>query len=142
MCVNASQKLEKLLEDDSSLRAEYEKFCKLKEDPRVTRVGKFIRSFSLDELPQVFNIIKGDMSFVGPRPIFEEEIAKYNGNFSDYKSLLPGITGLWQINGRSDTSFNIRVKMDERYARYMNLYFDLTILFKTIPAILSKRGAY
>jgi lipopolysaccharide/colanic/teichoic acid biosynthesis glycosyltransferase len=142
MCINADEKLEQLLSTDAKLKEEWSNDHKLKNDPRVTKVGKIMRALSLDELPQIFNVLRGEMSFVGPRPIVEEEIRKYNNNFSAYKSIRPGITGLWQINGRNDTDYSIRVKMDTTYAGSLNYFSDMAILFKTIPAILSTRGAY
>jgi undecaprenyl-phosphate galactose phosphotransferase len=142
MYQNAEEAIETILSRDKGLREEYLKFRKLKEDPRVTRIGKFLRASSLDELPQIINVLKGEMSFVGPRPIVEDEIQKYGERFSIYKSLKPGITGLWQINGRNETSFHGRVQMDSSYFENIGLANDIKILIKTIPVVISKKGAY
>lgn len=142
MCTNADAKLQTLLHTDSALRAEWEKDHKLKNDPRITRIGKFIRAFSLDELPQIFNVLRGEMSFVGPRPIVEAEISKYDKQFQIYKSVRPGITGLWQISGRNDTTYHHRVSLDSEYAQIVNFFLDVSILIKTIPVALSQKGAY
>lgn len=142
MCLDAHNLLPTILENDNSLREEYEKFCKLKKDPRITRVGKFLRSLSLDEFPQIFNVLKGEMSFVGPRPAFESELPKFGVFAGDYKKMLPGITGLWQISGRNDTCFQTRAKLDSIYSQKPNFWLDIKIILKTIPTALSRRGAY
>jgi exopolysaccharide production protein ExoY len=142
MCLNADERLEELLKDNDNLRVEWEMDHKLKNDPRITRLGRVVRALSFDELPQIFNVLKGEMSFVGPRPIVEAEIAKYGNRFAEYKSIRPGITGMWQINGRNDISYAKRVAMDARYAKLADLKLDLKILVKTVPAALSKKGAY
>ncbi len=142
MFLDSHEKLADILDQDRILKEEYEKFCKLKNDPRVTRFGKFLRRLSLDELPQIFNVIKGEMSLVGPRPAFEIETPKYGLKLPQYLFVKPGITGLWQVNGRNDASFEKRVKLDTLYAKESNLLLDLKILVKTIPASLTKRGAY
>jgi Undecaprenyl-phosphate galactose phosphotransferase WbaP len=142
MCLNANERLKELLKENEDLRTEWVMDHKLKNDPRITRVGKVIRALSLDELPQVFNVLKGEMSFVGPRPIVEDEVPKYGKQFNDYKNVRPGITGLWQTNGRNDISYDERVKMDKEYVNYNHFTMDLKILLKTIPAALSKKGAY
>lgn len=142
MCLGADKKLEDLLESDAELKNEYDKYRKLKNDPRITRVGKLLRTFSLDELPQIFNVLKGEMSFVGPRPAVEEEIPKYGILFKYYKSVLPGITGMWQVNGRNNTSFDERVKLDVVYRKNLNFLLDLKILFKTLPVAVKRNGAY
>jgi undecaprenyl-phosphate galactose phosphotransferase len=142
MFLDAHEKLSDILDQDEILKEEYEKFCKLKNDPRVTRAGRFLRKLSLDELPQIFNVLKGEMSLVGPRPAFEVEIPKYGFKLSQYISVKPGITGLWQVSGRNNTSFEKRVKLDTLYAKESNLLLDLKILVKTIPASITKRGAY
>ena len=115
---------------------------KLKKDPRVTRIGRWLRKTSMDELPQVFNVIKGDMSLVGPRPPIRDEVAKYS--LDERKRLLiqPGITCLWQISGRSDLPFKQQVQLDKEYIRSRSIFGDIYILFKTIPAVLSGKGAY
>jgi lipopolysaccharide/colanic/teichoic acid biosynthesis glycosyltransferase len=115
---------------------------KLKDDPRVTPVGKILRRFSLDELPQLFNVVRGDMSLVGPRPALPEEVAKYEDWHLDRLEVPPGITGLWQISGRADLSFDECVQLDLFYIENWSLTYELFILGKTIPVLLSRRGAY
>ena len=115
---------------------------KLKNDPRVTGIGYYLREFSLDELPQVFNVLKGEMSFIGPRPIVEDEIIKYGENFKYYKKNKPGLSGLWQVSGRNDTSYEERVAFDSLYAENISFLFDLKIFFKTFYVVLTKKGAY
>lgn len=142
MVVNAEEKLTELLKSDPHLKREWEIDHKLRNDPRVTRIGKFIRTLSLDELPQLWNVIKGEMSFVGPRPIVEAEVPKYGNHFRIYKSVKPGITGLWQVSGRNDISYEARVNFDRHYVEKMSFAQDLLIIGKTIPVALSKKGAY
>ncbi len=115
---------------------------KLKNDPRITKIGFFLRELSFDEIPQIYNIIKGDMSFVGPRPIVEKEIEKYGVHFNDYKKCKPGLTGLWQVSGRNNTTYKERVNFDMFYIKNKSFLLDVKILFKTIPTVLSRRGAY
>jgi len=141
MVENAEEMLDKVLQDQEA-HQEWKKDFKLREDPRITAIGGFIRKFSFDEIPQIFNVIKGDMSFVGPRPIVREEIRKYGQGFEYYQSVKPGITGLWQINGRNDTDYSKRVSLDKKYILDKNILLDLKIIFKTLPAVLSRRGAY
>lgn len=142
MYQDAEQRLQDILVSDPVKRREFEQTFKLKDDPRVTRCGRFLRKFSIDELPQFFNIIAGQMSLVGPRPIVEKEIAYYR----DYSLLLfrvsPGATGLWQVSGRTDTTYQQRVEMDTRYVREWTFLLDIKIILKTFPAILGKKGAY
>lgn len=114
---------------------------KLDNDPRITRIGMFLRKSSLDELPQLLNIFKGDMSIVGPRPIVEEELVKYGLFASTYLSIKPGLTGMWQVNGRSDTTYEERVQMDVKYVKNLSLLNDIKIIFKTFGAVLAKKGA-
>lgn len=142
MVTDASERLERLLATDPALRKEWEETQKLKCDPRITGVGGFLRKYSIDELPQLWNIIKGDMSIVGPRPIVEDEVRRYGEFIEQYDEVRPGVVGLWQINGRNDTSYDHRVQLDVTYAEKRNLFLDLKILFGSIPAILLKRGAY
>jgi Sugar transferases involved in lipopolysaccharide synthesis len=142
MCLDADEKLEAILKNDEALKIEYDKYRKLKNDPRITRVGKFLRSFSLDELPQIFNVFRGEMSFVGPRPAVEDEIPKYGSLFKDYKSILPGITGMWQVNGRNNTSFDERVQLDFIYRKNLDFFLDMKILLKTLPVAVKRKGAY
>jgi lipopolysaccharide/colanic/teichoic acid biosynthesis glycosyltransferase len=139
---DAAQRLKDLLDSDPELKREFETNFKLKNDPRVTRVGKYLRKYSIDELPQFFNILWGGMSFVGPRPIVEGEVKYYK----DYSLLMfrvpPGATGLWQVSGRSETSYDTRVELDTRYVQQWTFWDDIKIILKTIPAVLSRRGAY
>ena len=114
---------------------------KLTDDPRVTRVGRFLRKFSLDELPQLFNVLKGDMSLVGPRPVPTYEVAGYSPRHHNRFAALPGITGWWQVKGRCQVSFEEMIRMDLDYIRNASLWLDLKILFLTLPAVLSRRGA-
>lgn len=142
MTTNASERLAELLERDPAARHEWETTHKLRHDPRITKLGHFLRKSSLDELPQLINIIRGDMSVVGPRPIVEAEIVKYGSYFDYYKSTKPGLTGLWQVSGRSNTTYAERVQMDVRYARDRTVLGDIRIIAMTIPAILTSRGAH
>ncbi|MBA5777138.1 sugar transferase [Stappia sp. F7233] len=127
-------------------KAEYEACFKLKNDPRITRVGSFLRRYSLDELPQLFNVLKGEMSLVGPRPRGYDELAQASrhdqAEFNAYFRTRPGMTGLWQVSGRSDTDYDTRVKLDAAYVRNMSLFRDIAILLRTIPAMVTGRGAY
>lgn len=122
-------------------KKEYYANFKLDNDPRITKVGKFLRKTSLDELPQLINIIKGDMSIVGPRPIVKKEIEKYGDFFETVFSVIPGLTGYWQANGRSDTTYEERVQMDLYYVENRSLLLDIKIIFKTIFSVLKKEGA-
>jgi lipopolysaccharide/colanic/teichoic acid biosynthesis glycosyltransferase len=124
------------------LKEELARTHKLKVDPRVTRVGAFLRKFSLDELPQLFNVLKRDMSLVGPRMISPEEVAMYKQFDMNLLTVLPGITGVWQVSGRSDVSYEERVRLDMYYIRNWSIWLDLQLLFQTIPAVLKSRGAY
>ena len=142
MIKDADKVLEKYLVENPTARREWEETFKLTNDPRVTKLGSFLRRTSLDELPQIWNVILGDMSLVGPRPIVEEEVAKYGKNIREYYMVLPGITGMWQVSGRSDTTYPERVAMDTWYVRNWSVWIDIMYLFKTVKAVLTKRGAY
>lgn len=142
MCVNSQEKLEILLANNVDARNEWSTTQKLKNDPRITKIGKFLRKTSLDELPQLFNVIKGEMSLVGPRPIVLDEVSRYDDDIYYYHLVKPGITGLWQISGRSDTDYTKRVRLDVWYVKNWSLWYDFVILLKTIPALLSRNGAY
>ena len=142
MAVDAQERLASLLAEDPAARAEWECDHKLRNDPRITPLGAFLRKTSLDELPQLFNVLCGDMSLVGPRPIVEAEVARYGHRFRDYCAVKPGITGLWQVSGRNDTSYRTRVALDSVYARRRNLRLDVYILAATLPAVLTRRGSY
>ena len=123
-------------------KEEFNKNFKLENDPRVTKIGRFLRKTSLDEIPQLLNILKGDMSVVGPRPIVEKEILKYGDFFEKIFSVKPGLTGYWQANGRSDTSYEERVKMDLYYIENRCLGLDIKIIIKTIISVVKKEGAF
>lgn len=112
---------------------------KLKSDPRVTRLGRVLRESSVDELPQLFNILRGDMSFVGPRPIMFEELAQYGRSARDYFAVRPGLTGLWQISGRGTLNFDERVECDRQYLRNRTLFYDMTIIMRTVPEVMWRR---
>ena len=143
MVQDSDIKLKEYLKNNPDAQKEREQNQKLKNDPRVTKVGAFLRKTSLDELPQLFNVILGQMSLVGPRPIVDAEVVKYGVYFSDYTLVRPGMTGLWQISGRSDTSYARRVRLDAWYVRNWNIWLDITILVKTVKVLLSSRnGAY
>ena len=123
-------------------KKEYEETFKLKNDPRITKVGKFIRKTSLDELPQLFNILRGEMTIVGPRPIVEDEL-KYYGEYDKYyKAVKPGLTGLWQVSGRSDTSYDERVELDMEYITTRNTFKDLYIIIMTVVKVIKREGSY
>lgn len=139
---NAGELLEEYLEKHPELRTEWEATHKLKNDPRVTRLGNFLRKTSLDEFPQLLNVLRGEMSLVGPRPVVTEEIAHYGAVWELYKRTRPGITGQWQVSGRSDTSYEERTGMDAYYVRNWSVWLDIYILAKTPAAVLGSDGAY
>ena len=142
MCVDADVKLKELLDRDPEARAEWDKDFKLKHDPRITKSGAFLRKTSLDELPQIFNVLKGEMSLVGPRPIIRDEIPRYGKFIKEYYMVRPGITGMWQTSGRSDIDYDERVQMDTWYVRNWNIWFDIVLLWRTFSVVLHKKGAY
>ena len=142
MCIDAKEKLAELLENDPVAKAEWERDFKLKNDPMITKSGAFLRRTSLDELPQIFNVLKGDMSLVGPRPVIEEELERYGEYVNDYLMVKPGITGMWQINGRNDTSYAERVCMDSWYVRNWSIWIDNLILWRTLKSVIRCKGAY
>ncbi len=141
MAVDADRQLQALLRSDPRAAAEWAAHQKLTNDPRITTPGAFLRRSSLDELPQLFNVLRGEMSLVGPRPIVAAEVARYGRNIEYYYETKPGITGLWQVSGRSSTGYARRVKLDVWYVRNWSLWHDVAILCKTIPAVLLRRGA-
>lgn len=141
MVPDAEAILKVLLESDTQLRAEYLATYKIKNDPRITRVGKWLRKCSLDELPQVLNVCKGEMSWVGPRDILDSELRMYGESGSKLLTVKPGITGLWQVSGRSKLSYAERVQLDCHYIDNMSLLMDLTIILRTIPVVLFGDGA-
>jgi Undecaprenyl-phosphate galactose phosphotransferase WbaP len=140
---NADERLKEMLENNETFRNEWENSQKLRDDPRVTKIGYFLRKTSLDELPQIFNVIKGEMSLVGPRPVTEEEIKKhYKESAKLCFSVLPGITGLWQVSGRANTDYKYRVQLDAWYIMNWSLWLDIVIIFKTIKVVFKAEGAY
>ena len=143
MVIDSQARLETLLANDPAARAEWEATRKLKNDPRITPIGRFLRSTSLDELPQLINVLRGEMSLVGPRPVQEAEIDRYYGaSAAHYMAVRPGITGLWQVSGRSETSYESRVALDVSYVSRPSLLADFSILLRTPIAVLSRRGAH
>lgn len=142
MVPNAQEALEEHLENNPHAREEWNRDFKLKDDPRITKIGKFLRKTSLDELPQLLNVIKGEMSLVGPRPIVSQEIEKYGHYINDYYLIRPGMTGYWQVSGRSDIDYDTRVQMDSWYVRNWSLWQDIVLLVKTINVVFKRRGAY
>jgi exopolysaccharide production protein ExoY len=142
MVTDAPERLRQLLESDPTVAAEWTTNRKLRYDPRVTAIGAILRKSSLDELPQLFNVLRGDMSIVGPRPVTEEELVRYSGAVNAYLACRPGITGLWQVSGRSTTTYNKRIACDTFYARNWSMTLDAKILIVTIPALLVSDGAY
>ncbi len=143
MVADADRRLAMLLERDPIARSGWESTRKLKNDPRVTWVGRFLRATSLDELPQIVNVLLGDMSLVGPRPVQAAELAAYYGPAAQhYLAVRPGITGPWQVSGRSDTSYAQRVALDVAYVTHPSLWNDIRILLRTPAAVLARRGAY
>ncbi|HBT4727163.1 TPA: undecaprenyl-phosphate galactose phosphotransferase WbaP [Klebsiella variicola subsp. variicola] len=142
MVINSKEVLAELLENDPAAKAEWDATFKLKNDPRVTKIGAFLRRTSLDELPQLFNVLKGEMSLVGPRPIITAELERYNEEVDYYLLSKPGMTGLWQVSGRSDVDYETRVYLDAWYVKNWSMWNDIAILFKTIGVVLKKDGAY
>lgn len=142
MVVNSQEVLSDYLETYSAAREEWERDFKLKDDPRVTKVGRFLRRTSLDELPQFFNVFKGEMSLVGPRPIVRAEIERYGEYINDYYLVRPGITGMWQVSGRNDIDYPERVQMDSWYVRNWSMWLDIILLIKTVKVVLARKGAY
>jgi Undecaprenyl-phosphate galactose phosphotransferase WbaP len=142
MVPNADQALNNLLESNPDLQAQWLKEHKLKDDPRISPLGEFLRRTSMDELPQLFNVLKNEMSLVGPRPIVEEELEKYGLEKSYYLMVRPGMTGLWQVSGRNDVDYDTRVYLDAWYVKNWSLWYDLAILVKTFKVVLLRRGAY
>ncbi len=142
MRTNSAELLAELLARDPVARAEWEADHKLRHDPRITAFGNFMRKTSLDELPQLFNVLVGDMSLVGPRPIVEAEVVKYGRSMRHYCRQLPGITGLWQVSGRNDVSYTRRVALDRLFTQRLSIKLYAAILFLTVPAVLLRRGSY
>jgi lipopolysaccharide/colanic/teichoic acid biosynthesis glycosyltransferase len=139
---NADQLLEEHLMKDPLLKQEWDQYQKLQDDPRVTRVGKVLRRLSLDELPQLFNVLLGDMSLVGPRPFFPSQERFYGDRLMYYKRVRPGLTGIWQVSGRNATTFDERTRFDEYYVRNWSSWLDIYILARTVAVVLKNRDAY
>lgn len=142
MTRDAEVRLRELLERDAAARAEWARDQKLRNDPRVTPLGAVLRRSSLDELPQLVNVLRGEMSLVGPRPIAPAEVVRYGARIRHYYAVKPGITGLWQVSGRNDVSYRTRVAMDCLYARKRGLLLDGWLIVRTVPAVLFRRGSY
>lgn len=142
MATDAERRLKHILATDPAARAEWQRDFKLRNDPRVFGFGRILRKSSLDELPQLFNVLRGDMSLVGPRPITEDEVHRYGRYFSYYCAVRPGITGLWQISGRNDVSYRRRIAFDVVYARHRRPQLDFLIMLRTIPSVLFASGSY
>jgi Undecaprenyl-phosphate galactose phosphotransferase WbaP len=142
MVLNADQSLEDHLKDNPAAREEWDQHQKLTHDPRITRIGYFLRKFSIDEMPQMFNIFLGEMSLVGPRPIMTNQVALYGEHLEAYQSVRPGLTGLWQVSGRSGTTFKERARFDLYYVRHWSIWLDIYIVLRTVWVVLKKDGAY
>lgn len=142
MVENGDEVLEAHFARNPHEREEWAATRKLQNDPRVTRVGSVLRKLSLDELPQIMNILRGEMSFVGPRPVVDDELLLYGTNASFYLKSRPGLTGLWQVSGRNDVSYGTRVAFDRHYVENWSFVFDMKILIWTVPAVFSSRGSY
>lgn len=140
MYTDSKERLEMLLKNPD-IRKEWEENFKLKDDPRITKIGKFLRKTSLDELPQLLNILKGEMSIIGPRPVIDEELEKYRQNKSKFLSVTPGLTGYWACNGRSATTYEDRIAMELYYIDNISARIDIKIFFKTILSVLNRKGA-
>ena len=140
MYKDADEKLKEMLKDPK-IKEEWEDNYKIDHDPRVTRVGKILRRTSIDELPQLFNILNGDMSLIGPRPLIEGEIEKYGKNKAKFLSVTPGVTGWWACNGRSCRTYEDRIKLEIYYVDHMSLWLDIKIIFKTVIAVIKGHGA-
>ena len=141
MVVDADRTLQAHLEQHPELQDEWARTYKLKDDPRITAIGRLLRSTSLDELPQWWNVLCGQMSLVGPRPIVDGEITRYGDYFSDYCRVAPGITGLWQVSGRNDTTYDKRVQLDTLYVQSWSPWLDLSLVISTVRCLLTREGA-
>jgi Undecaprenyl-phosphate galactose phosphotransferase WbaP len=142
MVIDSDERLKRLLDSDPRIREEWESSHKLKDDPRITKLGKVLRKFSLDEFPQLINVLKGEMSLVGPRPIVQDEVEKYGEDFKRIFSVKPGLTGLWQVSGRSDADYAERVSFDVYYLQSWSIWLDLWVLYKTAIVVVNGKGAY
>lgn len=142
MITNSEAALRELLARDPAAASEWAETQKLKNDPRITRLGKMLRETSLDELPQLWNVLRGEMSIVGPRPIVSAEVRRYGNDFKAYTATKPGITGLWQVNGRSDCTYDERVSLDVDYVRNWSILRDIWIIAKTVVVVFARKGSY
>lgn len=143
MYPDAEKRLTEYLAQNPEARSEWERYCKLKNDPRVLPgIGRFLRRTSLDELPQLWNVLKGEMSLVGPRPVTQEELPKYGESLDLYLRVRPGLTGLWQVSGRNEVPYERRVALDRYYVQNWSVWLDLYILGRTVLAVLGRRGAW
>jgi len=142
MCINADEVLRDLLNSNQEAREEFNKYYKLRDDPRITRLGKFLRKTSLDELPQLFNVLLGQMSLIGPRPITENEVPRYGNYIYEYFKVRPGISGLWQVSGRSNIDYQERVQMDTWYVHNWSVWLDMVLLWRTVAVVVKHKGAY
>jgi len=142
MVPDAEARLEHYLAENPAIAEEYLRNFKLRNDPRITRIGRFLRRSSLDELPQLFNVLRGEMSLVGPRPLLAREVDRYGDNMALYRLVRPGITGLWQISGRSETTFTDRSVLDAWYVKNWTLWYDIVILLRTVRVVFQRHGAY
>jgi Undecaprenyl-phosphate galactose phosphotransferase WbaP len=142
MYCDGDQLLQRACRENPALAAEWKQYQKLRDDPRVTPIGRRLRKLSLDELPQLWNVLRGDMSLVGPRPIIRSEVPRYEDRFASYALVRPGITGLWQVSGRNNTSYRERVAFDEYYVRNWSVWLDFYILARTLRTVLTCEGAY
>jgi Undecaprenyl-phosphate galactose phosphotransferase WbaP len=142
MSVDAEQQLRTLLASDPAVREEWEREFKLRNDPRVTHVGRFLRRTSLDELPQLLNVIRGEMSLVGPRPVIQEELMRYGDDVDYFLMVRPGMTGLWQVSGRNDLDYDTRVYLDTWYVKNWSMWYDIAILFSTVKVVMQGKGSY
>lgn len=141
MVINADEILEQTLKNDKKRAEEWKKYQKFENDPRITKIGNILRKTSLDEVPQFINILKGDMSMIGPRPLVPGELDSHNGNHEIYESVRPGITGWWACNGRSATTYEERLELEYYYVKNRSLWLDIKCVFKTISAVICKKGA-
>jgi lipopolysaccharide/colanic/teichoic acid biosynthesis glycosyltransferase len=141
MVPNAEEVLRNLLESNPEIRQEYERTYKIKQDPRITRLGSWLRLTSLDELPQIINVFRGEMSWVGPRDILDTELAKYRDFAPKFLTVQPGITGLWQVSGRSKLTYSKRIQLDMQYIDNVSFFLDLKILCRTVPVVVTGYGA-
>jgi undecaprenyl-phosphate galactose phosphotransferase len=142
MVANADEVLKRLLDNDPDARVAWSKDFKLRHDPRITRIGSFLRKTSLDELPQLWNVLRGDMSLIGPRPIVEDELSRYEENVGYYLEVRPGMTGLWQVSGRNNVSYDTRVYLDTWYVKNWTLWYDVVVLLKTLKVVFGDKSAY